>query len=56
MHRRWVGIHWGCDPEPEAYNGLAMGYLADERFMRYYDDACGSGATEFLVGAIQAAN
>ena len=55
MHSRWVSTHW---PEgsftPEAYRGLADGYLADQRFVAYYDDACGPGATQFLHDAIHA--
>ena len=55
MHAHWVSAHW---PEgsftPEAYRGLADGYLCDERFCAYYDGACGSGATRFLHDAIHA--
>lgn len=54
MHRRWIGIHWGKAPEPDQYLGLAQGYLADSRFVSYYDSAAGEGATEFLVEAIRA--
>ena len=52
MHRRWVGLHWGTEPEDEAYLGLVKGYLADPRFVSYYDDPCGAGATAFLVEAV----
>ncbi len=55
MHARWVSAHW---PEgsftPEAYRGLADGYLADQRFVSYYDGACSDGATQFLRDAIHA--
>ena len=44
MHRKWITVHWG------------PGYLADPRFTKYYDDAAGVGATEFLVQAVEAAN
>ena len=54
MHRRWIGIHWGRAPESDQYLGLAQGYLADPRFVSYYDSAAGEGATEFLVEAIRA--
>ena len=37
----------------EAYLGLAHGYLADQRFIDYYDKPCGTGATAFLVQAIE---
>lgn len=53
MHRRWVGLHWGSEPEDEAYLGLVKGYLADPRFVSYYDDPCGTGATAFLVEAVE---
>ena len=40
-------------PRSEAYRGLAHGYLADQRFIDYYDKPCGTGATAFLVQAIE---
>ena len=55
MHRRWVGLHWGTTPEDAAYLGLVQGYLADPRFVAYYDGPCGEGATAFLVKAVEAA-
>ena len=54
MHHRWVGLHWGANPEHDAYLELVRSYLADSRFVAYYDKACGKGATEFLVKAIEA--
>lgn len=53
MHRRWIGLNWGHEPQDEAYLGLANGYLADQRFVDYYDKPCGTGATAFLVQAIE---
>ena len=53
MHRRWIGLNWGSEPQDEAYLGLAHGYLADQRFVDYYDKPCGTGATAFLVQAIE---
>ena len=53
MHRRWIALNWGCEPQDEAYLGLANGYLADQRFVDYYDKPCGTGATAFLVQAIE---
>ena len=53
MHRRWIGLNWGHEPQDEAYLGLAHGYLADKRFIDYYDKPCGTGATAFLVQAIE---
>lgn len=54
MHESWIAIHWGVGYEKAAYLGLVRGYLADARFVAYYDDAAGNGATEFLVRAIEA--
>lgn len=42
-----------AEPQDEAYLGLAHGYLADQRFVDYYDKPCGTGATAFLVQAIE---
>lgn len=54
MHERWIAIHWGSTDDKRAYLGLVQGYLADPRFVAYYDSAAGEGATEFLVQAITA--
>lgn len=54
MHQRWIKMHWGNTYSKEAHLGLANGYLADERFVDYYDSACGKGATAFLVDALKA--
>ncbi len=54
MHHKWVGIHWGCDPEWNTYCSLVEGYLGDARFVAYYDEPCGDGATKFLVDAVEA--
>ena len=54
MHARWIRIHWGAGYTEQAHLGLAQGYLADQRFRDYYDGACGEGATEFLVQALEA--
>ena len=53
MHRRWISLNWGREPQDDAYLGLAHGYLADQRFVDYYDKPCGTGATAFLVQAIE---
>ena len=53
MHRRWIVLNWGHEPQNEAYLGLAHGYLADQRFIDCYDKACGTGATAFLVQDIE---
>lgn len=53
MHRRWIDLHWGEGYDPEQYFALAEGYLADSRFVNYYDSAAGEGATGFLVKAVR---
>jgi len=54
MHKNWLCMHW---PEgaysPEAHVSLAQGYLADPRFVEYYDSRAGAGACMFLVAAIK---
>ena len=54
--RRWITVHWCPGFDTATYLALAHGYLADPRFTKYYDDAAGVGATEFLVQAVEAAN
>lgn len=54
MHERWISIHWGPGYGKDEYLGLVCGYLADPRFVSYYDDAAGEGATAFLVKAVEA--
>lgn len=56
MHKRWITIHWGEGYSLDAYLGLVHGYLQDPRFVNYYDSAAGTGATAFLVEAVDAAN
>jgi len=54
MHKRWLTMYW---PDgmytTEAHKGLADGYVADERFQKYYE-AVAPGATQFLRDAIYA--
>lgn len=50
-HRQWVGLMWDCSPE--MHRGLAEMYLADERFMKTYEDL-GPGLTQWLHDAIHA--
>lgn len=55
MHARWLQAHWPDGVySPETHRGMADGYLADQRFIAYYDEACGEGATQFLHDAIHA--
>lgn len=53
MHERWVALHWGGIADKQAYLALVRSYLADPRFIAYYDDAAGEGATAFLVAAVE---
>lgn len=54
MHAKWIQGHW---PDglysKEMHLSLAQGYLMDKRFIDYYDNACGEGATRFLVSALE---
>ena len=55
MHARWLQMHWGDGAySPAAHRQLAQGYLADSRFMAYYDERAGEGATCFLADALEA--
>lgn len=55
MHAAWIKAHWPEDAySREAHLALAEGYLADERFIAYYDGAAGKGATQFLRDALAA--
>lgn len=55
MHAQWIRIHWGEGAySPQAHCALVQGYLADPRFIDYYDSAAGPGATEFLRDVIMA--
>ena len=56
MHADWIRMQWAEGAySPQAHVCLARGYLADNRFVEYYDSRAGKGATEFLVEAIEAA-
>lgn len=53
MHAAWISMQWGEGAySPQAHLGLAQGYLADTRFINYYDTRAGEGATRFLVDAL----
>ena len=56
MHAQWLQMHWGEGAySAQAHIGLAQGYLLDDRFVDYYDSACGDGATALLVHLIETA-
>lgn len=52
LHKRWLSFYWPKYSK-EAHVGLAHMYIADERFVQYYDSCVKQGATQFLVEAIK---
>ena len=50
-HREWLSFSW---PKytPQAHAGLAMMYVADERFAKYYNDRVGEEAAQVLHDCI----
>lgn len=51
LHKEWLGFTWK-EYTAQAHKGLAQMYLADKRFLDYYNrnvDGCG----EFLVAAVE---
>ena len=52
LHKQWLQIFWADGIySPQAHLALAEGYLADQRFMAYYDQAA-PGTTQFLRDAL----
>ncbi len=52
LHRQWLQVFWADgNYSPQAHLALADGYLADQRFTAYYDQAA-PGATHFLRDAL----
>lgn len=52
LHRQWLQFFWSDGSySPQAHLALAEGYLADPRFVAYYDQAA-TGATKFLRDAL----
>lgn len=47
LHKRWLNFYW-TKYTKEAHAGLVTMYLGDPRFISYYDDRVGNGATRFL--------
>lgn len=53
LHRQWLQFFWSDGSySPQAHLALAEGYLADQRFVAYYDQAA-PGATQFLRDALK---
>lgn len=50
LHREWLGFSWPTYSK-EAHCGLVDMYLADERFMKYYEDI-EKGATQLLHDSV----
>ena len=52
LHKQWLQVFWADGSySPQAHLALAEGYLADQRFAAYYDQAAPS-ATQFLRDAL----
>jgi len=51
LHKRWLSFYWPKYTK-EAHAGLAQIYLADERFIVYYDSRVAQNATKFLTACI----
>jgi len=51
LHKEWLGFSWK-QYSPQAHKGLAMMYVADERFTAYYDRNV-TGCAAWLSAAIQ---
>lgn len=52
LHREWLGYTWKSYSK-EAHRGLAVMYVEDERFRKYYDKKT-DGCAEFLKNAVWA--
>ncbi|SET58317.1 DNA-binding transcriptional regulator, MerR family [Enterococcus malodoratus] len=52
LHKLWLQFSWE-KYSGKAHKGLSEMYLNDERFIRYYDEKSGVGATEALYDIIQ---
>ena len=50
LHKDWLGYTWK-EYSAQAHKGLASMYIADERFLAYYDKNI-KGCGEFLVKAV----
>jgi Predicted transcriptional regulators len=53
-HRQWLSLFWKDGLySKEIHLNLGEMYLSDQRFKSYYDNAVGTGATEFLYEALK---
>lgn len=51
LHKRWLSFYWPKYTK-EAHAGLAQLYMADQRFIDYYDSRVAPDATQFLTDCI----
>ena len=51
LHKEWLGFTWK-EYTAQAHNELVQMYLADDRFLQYYNRNV-NGCAEFLVAAVQ---
>ena len=51
LHKRWLSFYWPKYTK-EAHVGLAQLYMADQRFIDYYDSRVAPDATKFLTDCI----
>lgn len=51
LHKRWLRFYWPKYTK-EAHVGLSQMYLADDRFVNYYDSRVAPNATQFLTACI----
>lgn len=51
LHKKWLSFTWK-EYSANVHNGLAQIYLADERFLQYYNRSV-DGCVEFLAAAIK---
>lgn len=51
LHKHWLSFYWAKYTK-EAHAGLAQMYMADQRFIDYYDSRVALGATQFLTDCI----
>lgn len=51
LHKKWLSFSWSTYTLA-MHQGLVAGYLADDRFIAYYDSKAGAGATQKLYEAV----
>ncbi|GGG30522.1 MerR family transcriptional regulator [Lysinibacillus alkalisoli] len=51
LHKEWL-CYFMPQYSEDLHKGIVTGYLADDRFIKYYDTKAGEGATQYLVEAV----